>query len=542
LIPVPAALADYVHKNRRSVASTENVKQYGMSVVPPGSDDQLKGVIDEFGQVTPADWPGKIHSNADLVKNKQSEQAALTSTLSDPRYDEYGGLINGPKVRATGFFTTAKVDGKWWLVTPSGHVFFSVGIDSINDSAPTFTEGRRQMFAWLPQSTDPLGKHLSQVNGYSGKVTQGEAFNFYGANLQRKYGDDFLNQWQSTTVDRLRAWHVNTLGAWTDWRFLKSHVPYIIVKGAQGDYHKVSSGVLGWGNMPDPFDPKFKAAVPGDLKMVTSRFKDDPWLIGYCIDNELSWTGRGALGRYGLAYGTLDDDIDRSPAKQEFVRELKDEYGTIDGFNSAWGATLAGWSDLDKPFAASTSPSDKMRADMGNFLTRYAEEYFKTIHDELKKQDPHHLYLGCRFSNGRSTPDNLKAASEYCDVISFNIYEKTITETKWGSLARLDKPSLITEFNFVATDHGDYDTGQIAVDTQAERARMYTDYDKSVAENPSFVGCHWYQYVDQPASGATWSGENGNTGFVDIADTPYPELTKAATDANARVYDWRLGR
>ena len=39
-------------------------------------------------------------------------------------YDAYGGWkkIQGKK---TGFFHTQKVNGKWWIISPEGNVFFS---------------------------------------------------------------------------------------------------------------------------------------------------------------------------------------------------------------------------------------------------------------------------------------------------------------------------------------------------------------------------------------------------------------------------------
>ena len=44
-----------------------------------------------------------------------------------PVMDPYGGWteIQGTK---TGFFHTEQIDGRWWLVTPDGHGFFSTGM------------------------------------------------------------------------------------------------------------------------------------------------------------------------------------------------------------------------------------------------------------------------------------------------------------------------------------------------------------------------------------------------------------------------------
>ena len=48
-----------------------------------------------------------------------------------------------------------------------------------------------------------------------------------------------------------------------------------------------------WGPMPDPFDPRFAEAADKMARNAAARFRGDPWLIGYFVDNELSW-GRGS--------------------------------------------------------------------------------------------------------------------------------------------------------------------------------------------------------------------------------------------------------
>jgi hypothetical protein len=34
-------------------------------------------------------------------------------------------------MKATGFFRTAKREGKWWLVMPGGNLFLSFGVNSV---------------------------------------------------------------------------------------------------------------------------------------------------------------------------------------------------------------------------------------------------------------------------------------------------------------------------------------------------------------------------------------------------------------------------
>jgi len=70
---------------------------------------------------------------------------------------------------------------------------------------------------------------------------------------------------------------------------------------------------------------------------------------------------------------------------------------------------------------------------------------------------------------------------------------------------------------------------------------MYRDYVTSVLKHPSFVGCHWFQYTDEPLTGRTFDGENYNIGFVTVTDTPYPEMVEAARVVQGEAYNTRAG-
>jgi agarase len=84
-----------------------------------------------------------------------------------------------------------------------------------------------------------------------------------------------------------------------------------------------------------------------------------------------------------------------------------------------------------------------------------------------------------------------------------------------------------------------FHTGLVATASQQERARTYVDYLHSVLDSPAFVGCHWFQYVDEPLTGRIWDGENYNIGFITVTDTPYPEMVAAARQVHAEAYTRR---
>jgi agarase len=63
---------------------------------------------------------------------------------------------------------------------------------------------------------------------------------------------------------------------------------------------------------------------------------------------------------------------------------------------------------------------------------------------------------------------------------------------------------------------------------------------ESVLNKSYMVGAHWFQYVDEPITGRAFDGENANIGFVDVTDTPYPELIKAVKEVTSTMYQKRL--
>ncbi|MCC6443063.1 MAG: beta-galactosidase [Armatimonadetes bacterium] len=510
-------------------------------LLPPVNYD---AICDAFGQYTRADWSGKLKSEAEFAVRRAEEEAAIRISSSLPDRDEYGGWAKGPKLKGTGFFRTAKRDGRWWLVTPGGSLFLSLGVDvvEINNQA-TFVETRERMFTWLPEDSHPLAKHYGHVDGiHSGPVSKGRSFNFYAANLERKYGPDYRRKWLEFAPQRLRAWGFNTIANWSDSRLYDMKaMPYTATLGVEGDHARVASGSDYWGKMHDPFDPKFASDAESSFRSLASRLKNDPWCIGYFVDNEISWGGWGDDGgRYGLAYGSLVSGPDQ-PAKRVFVARLRKKYREIERLNGAWSVRLASWEALlGQPFKPEGAMNEVMKGDFSGFVKEFARQYFRVVRSALKKHDPNHLYLGCRFA--WRTPEAVEASGEFCDVVSFNIYAPRVEPKDWEFTKALNKPCIIGEFHFGALDRGMLHTGLVSTASQEARAAMYKDYIRTVVDHPSFVGCHWFQYVDESLTGRVWDGENYNIGFVTATDTPYPEMVAAAQEVHGEAYKRRAAR
>jgi hypothetical protein len=502
------------------------------------------GIVDAFGQFALDDWPGKLNDLTDLQMQRNQEEAELRDHPALPDRDEYGGWASGPQLEATGYFRTEKRHGKWWLVTPSGHLFFSLGMNVVSvRGGATVIEGREQMFRWLPPADDPLAAHYGASHqappiGLKIKLVQGRTFDFFTANLARKYGTNWVDLWTSTTLARLRAWGFNTIGNWSDRSVYRQHqIPYTATLKIEGPVAEIPGGGDFWGRMLDPFDPSFAKAVARAMQRDTGCV-GDAWCVGYFVDNEMSWgTGKDERSRYGLALGALSLG-ESSPGKQAFIKQLEGRYGSIDEFNEAWNLHFASWSQmLTTSIQSDGDFTERMREDMGAFLKLLARRYFQIIHETLQQRDPSHLYLGSRFYF--YTPESVEACAAFCDVVSFNIYEPTVERERWRFVEQLNKPAIIGEFHMGATDRGMFHPGLVNTPSQWARAAAFKKYVRSVVDHPAFVGCHYFQYKDEPLTGRTIDGENYSIGFVDVADRTYREMVAAAKTLGSEIFERR---
>ena len=205
---------------------------------------------------------------------------------------------------------------------------------------------------------------------------------------------------------------------------------------------------------------------------------------------------------------------------------------------------MRSWNDLDTagfalPDAAFDNPA--VIDDLAAFSRRFAEAYYRTIAEALRRHDPDHLYLGSRFA--WQTAEAVEACAHWCDVVSFNRYRRSIADdpAEWERFHALDKPALIGEFQFGSADRGLFWEGLVGVGRESERGPAYAGYLRAVAANPDFVGAHWFQYLDEPLTGRTLDGENGHVGFISVADIPYQDLVTAAREANSEVLRWLQG-
>ena len=482
--------------------------------------------IDTFGQYRHKDWPGKVKSLADLKARREAEAQDLARRPGPKNWDKFGGWAAGPRFPGTGFFRTQKVKGKWWLVDPEGRLFFSHGIDCVRALDTTPIEERATWFADFPGGEPEFAAFRSQAYALKGHYAgrSPECFCFAGANLVRKYGPDWAQVYPPFIQKRLRSWGLNTIGNWSDHATSRLRLtPYTDTIGSGGA--RMIEGSEGyWGKFPDVFDPSFADGLRRGMETKRNDSAGDPWCIGYFSDNEMSWGDD-----VSIAMGALRSPADQK-AKQVLVADLKATYGSIEKLNQAWGTSHASWDALLQ--CRETADLSKAKPDLLAFYTHAAEQYFRTAREAIQAVAPNQLYLGCRFAwaNARAAA----AAARYCDVVSYNLYQRDVADFRFDGGA--DVPLIIGEFHFGALDRGMFHTGLVPTASQQARGETYKQYLLSVLRHPQFVGCHWFQYFDEPTTGRVYDEENYQIGFVDVADTPYAETIAASREVGQKLY------
>lgn len=439
-----------------------------------------------------------------------------TPLFGQDGFDKYGGW---EKIRgnATGFFHCENINNRWWLITPEGNVFLSIGVC------------------------------IARFDGdYSPKL----GYSPYHRNVIRKYGNEV--NWQRETLRRLKKWGFNTVGSWsTRFKVPEPRLPYVrtLTLGTSGatDWRKRT--------FPDVFDPKFQKGIEDALQKsqkFIKKLEKDPYLLGYFLDNEIRWGGK-----------VLKDTLSKRHGKKAFVNLLRTRYGgDFSAYSAVWSVRAKGFDDLEtmnlediiKP---RVERKDQAAEDLLEMLRLIANRFFAITTKATRSSDKNHLVLGIRFLS--ETPKVVvEECGKFSDVVSINYYPVKFDKTKekhhkkdprlvypdnW--LADYYKvsgrPLLISETSFKAMDSGLLNKGgaSVAVSTQQDRLELFKWFLSGISGSPYIVGYHWFQYMDQPKEGR-FDGESNNFGLVSITDTPYKILTDEMQILNKKFYSMRV--
>ena len=435
-----------------------------------------------------------------LAAGRKENEAPTTSPISAPNstFPSCSEGERGPAAPHSRFYTTTRdASGKWWFVDPAGHPMFLSGIGVVSHAG-----------------------HHSAALGYAP----------YARTVARKYPT--LEDWATNTLSRLTSWGFNFLSSPSAILFRRG-LPHAHVLGigqqfaTYGDEFDILPCDGGpCSGFPNVFHPLWPEYCRYRAEFVCAQDREDPWVLGWYIDNELSWWGDKRKFTTPPASGLFDAAAKKAPGHPARV---------------ALEAFLAkrGFAD-----AALSAPTEIKR----EFVRLCAHKYFEETTRAIHEADPNHLVLGCRFAGLPSAdPVVWEECGRFCDVVSVNIYPMADLDrgvaVDWpgpnaqlisdilGERARIaGKPAIITEWCFSALDSGlpcTHGAGQRFF-TQKERAKATSSFASTRWAMPECAGYVYFMWCDQPVVGKNGpQSENTNYGLVNADDEPYQEQVAA---------------
>ncbi len=374
----------------------------------------------------------------------------------------------------------------WWLVSPEGKSFFSLGVCTTGQGISR-------------QSFDPENPGYAAWQHYNSPAA-----------------------WADATLRRLSSWGFTTLSAWSDFATLRQSkeqtlwlTPVLHLGGPAG---------APWWDMWDPVVLERMEAIAREEIL---RFRDDPRLLGYYSDNELGWWN-------ATLWKTTLEQAPSSGQRQRLIQLLRDTY------QNDWNRLrqdfepekAQSWESLQEGGMLYVKPGSGGFKVMRRFLGLVAERYYQLVHDLIRKYDQRGLILGDRYQSFYY-PEVARASARWVDASSSNLsaawndgsYLRCYLET----LHQLTgKPILVSEFYMAARENRSGNRNNRGVfpvaATQRERATAIRNTLARLAHTPYVLGADWFQYFDEPRYGRD-DGENFNFGLVDINDCPYGEVT-----------------
>jgi agarase len=430
---------------------------------------------------------------------------------------KYQGCLDIKLTNGTGFFEVAQDEnGVWWFVTPEGYAFYSLGINVVK-------------------------------TGFS---------HVYDVNILDKYGSHC--EWANATRNRLRTWGFNTLGAWSNYSlFVDDPIPYthtfIFRLDGRDQWRRTVKK-----HVPDVFDPFWWEIVQNGIGEVAESLKNDPYLIGYWLDNEIHWEPNiKGFSQDSLLEVYMSVSYERhQPGKYKAVEFLINRYKDdgIRTFNKVWNMNLKSFDELYDVIklgrvgwkAQHFIP--RVKSDIQDFAQLVAHVYFENITRILRSYDPNHLILGVRFHPFGAPEGVIKECGKYCDVISINNYRdcKQIYDPikRMQILVRdlipydnwmkryydiTDKPLLVSEWNSDPLGILIFFNIRSSVKSKADYYEWYT---RNCLKRPYIIGHHWFAFIDKMKGDTVVS-----IGVVDSYDEEHTVLVERMADINKQVYE-----
>lgn len=405
------------------------------------------------------------------------------------------------RVREGPYVRVENHNNAWWLITPSGEPFFSIG-------TLTGSGNEEKIFEILQK----LG--FNSVAG-SHNVQRWAAFN----EAQSKAGKPIIYQFR--TLETRVGDEYDTL---------------VNAAGENPGRPQAQAAAIGGFNhaFPDPYDPRWQESFRKRVRAIAELVRGKTYFAAWFVDNEREHRD---IHRY----------VWSRHCSAEFRRFLQEKYGgKIAALNRAWGSNYASFDDL-----MAKKPDPVVRhGPMYEDFRLFSREIIRTFNlitvQIIRDEDPRRLIFSNRFMLGepRDTLENLDLYREF-DAIAVNIYPSNIAagldEAEKQMLIQIHelsgKPIIIGEWSVPALDSGLYNNPNRldwsypqTVATQTQRARQAAKILADLYNLPFVIGAHWFTWKDYDSP-----VRQANRGLFKANDEPWTELQEALAKLHSRM-------
>lgn len=397
-----------------------------------------------------------------------------------------------------GFFRVGQTSGgQWWLMNPLGEPFFM--------------------------------KAVAAVNRHGRAGAPPEHRGVYAQTVDRVYEPEGPAGFARAALRRLRSWQVNTLGPWAE--------PMLAVTGlyatALADFRGCGAPVirLHGAHAPDVFDPGWAGACDARAAEVVAPWAGRTDFIGYYTDDALGW-GEAKEGRPSLLQIclSLEPSFSAYHAAWEFV--LAPHGGDLAALARDWRVELPNKevvrqrTQMERPITTAGYAKDHER-----FTREFAHRYFATTSAALRRHDPDHLVLGCRFAQPPGAAVLAECVYPHVDAVSWHCHGPEFAEQAATYAGATGMPLLPVAFGLSNERFRAAVFKPSSGPTRLER--MLRDGRKALTAacaHPEVIGYEWARWADEedeiPPFGA---------GLVHTDDREAVEHTELIAQINARA-------
>lgn len=376
-----------------------------------------------------------------------------------------------------GFFRVAQThEGQWWFVTPDNNPFFYKGVCAVNRAGT-------------------MGGRRAQPGPYA-------------ATVDRKYNypqnpDAFVE----SSLKTIREHGFNALGAWATEEFFNKGMPFteIIEFFKEGPFLPAVGNREG---LPDIFDPQWMVNADRKVRALCTPLRYSKDLVGYFTDNEIGFGKAEDTGfdlgfeagqfDFSLLRMVLAMDSSKAAYKEAWQFVLARHNNNIRTLAEAWKVQITRTEEMK---VLNTMKArilgEAYEADALAFSQMYAERYFRIAHQLIRRYDPNHLILGCRF--GAPPPFYvLDAMKPYTDVISANNYQPTLYDRYDTVYRHTGLPILIGEISWNTDLFKKVPYASESENGLTLKERMFRNGAQTLRRtslHDGIVGFTWYRWV-----------------------------------------------